>query len=106
MSQYAKRRDINQDPTQSAYEMVLGGHITDCSRFGEGFPDLLVSFGGEFCEPYIGLVEIKRDAKAEYTAHQIQFRKRHPGCVKRIETVEQAIEHAAWIRQQVKKLAV
>ena len=101
---YAARKDANHNPIEAAYRQILGDHVTDCSALGT-VGDLYVSFGGEFSTPYGVFVEIKRDAKADYTAAQIRFRKNHPGCMKRIETVDQAIEHAQELRAMVKRLA-
>ena len=74
---------------------MLGDHVTDTSKAGIGLGDLFVSFGA-----FPGIfIEIKRDAKAEYTAHQIRFQNAHPHAVLRCETVDQAIEQAAMIRK-------
>jgi len=51
---YAKRTDANQA------EIV--------SKVGKGIPDLLVTFNGETI-----LMEVKRDAKAKFTAEQLKF---------------------------------
>ncbi len=100
---YARRKDENHNPIEAALRQMLGDHVTDCSAFGAGVGDLFVSFGGEFIEPVCYFVEIKRNEKAGYTAAQIRFQKSHPGCVKRIETVEQAIALAQFIRARVKQ---
>lgn len=105
MRSYARRRDANQGEIESAYRQLLGDHVTDSSAWAGGAGDLFISFGGEHTQSFCQFVEIKISDKAEYTAAQIRFRNRHPGCVKRIETVDQAIEHAQWIRQQVKRLS-
>ena len=102
---YARRRDENHSEIEAAFRQMLGDHVSDLSAVGGGVGDLFVSFGGEFSEPVCYMVEIKRDEKAEYTAAQIRFRKQHPGCTKRIETVDQAIAFAQFIRARVKLLA-
>ena len=102
---HAARKDENHNPIETAFRQMLGDHVTDLSALGAGVGDLFVSFGGEFSEPVGYFVEIKRDDKAEYTVAQIRFRKQHPGCVKRIETVEQAIALAQFIRKRVKQIA-
>lgn len=102
---YARRKDENHNPIEAAFRQLLGDHVSDLSAVGGGVGDLYVSFGGEFTEPVGYFVEIKRDEKAEYTAAQIRFRKQHPGCVKRVESVDQAIALASAIRATVKRLA-
>ena len=102
---HAARKDGNHNEIEAAFRQMLGDHVTDLSAAGDGVGDLFVSFGGEFTEPIGYFVEIKRDEKAEYTAAQIRFRKQHPGCTKRIETVDQAIAFAQFIRARVKLLA-
>lgn len=62
---------------------------------GDGLGDLYVSFGA-----FPGIfIEIKRDAKADYTAHQIRFQNTHPHAVLRCESEDQAIEQAKMIRR-------
>ena len=75
---------------------MLGDHVTDSSGWGGGAGDLFVSFGA-----FPGVfIEIKRDAKADYTAHQIRFRNKHPRAVIRCESVAQAIEICGDIRRR------
>ena len=105
MTRYAHKVDSNQSEIERAYRQLLGDKVTDASAWGDGCPDLFLSFGGEFTDAFGCWAEIKRDDKATFTAHQIRFKNAHPGTVRRIETVEQAIEHATWIRAQVKRLA-
>jgi hypothetical protein len=42
--------------------------VYDLSKVGKGIPDLLVTFNGETI-----LMEVKRDAKAKFTAEQLKF---------------------------------
>ncbi len=105
MSKYAKRVDANHSEIEAAFRQLLGDHVTNCAAFGDGFPDLFVSFGGQSGPAYACGVEIKRDDKATFTAHQIRFRNTHPGVVHRIETVEQAVKLAQQIRRIVTHLA-
>lgn len=99
---FARRKDENHNAIEAALRQMLGDHVTDLSGVGLGVGDLYVSFGGEMTEPIGYFVEVKRDDKAEHTAAQIRFMKQHPGCVKRIETVDQAIALAQFIRSRVK----
>ena len=105
MTTYARRRDANQGEIEAAFRQLLGDHVTDSSGWAGGAGDLFLSFGGEFRDAFCCFAEIKVDDRATYTAHQVRFRNRHPGCVRRIETVDEAIQYAQWIRQQVKRLA-
>jgi hypothetical protein len=75
---------------------MLGDHVTDTSALGMGIGDLYVSFGA-----FPGVfIEIKRDGKAEYTAHQIRFQNTHPYAVIRCESVDQAAAICAAIRKR------
>ena len=79
---------------------MLGDHVTDTSSAGIGLGDLYVSFGA-----FPGVfIEIKKDAKAEYTAHQIRFQNTHPHAVIRCESVEQAIVICREIRKKAAQL--
>ena len=105
MNKYARRKDENHNPIEDAYRLILGDKVTDSSAWGGGAGDLFVSFGGEHCDAYAQFVEIKRDEKAPYTAAQIRFQRTHPGCIVRVNSVEDALAHAQQIRRMVKKLA-
>ena len=75
---------------------MLGDHVTDSSNWGGGAGDLFVSFGA-----FPGIfIEIKRDDKAPYTAHQIRFRNTHPHAVLRCESVDQAAAICKRIRAE------
>jgi hypothetical protein len=96
MSRYAVKRDGNHGPIEAVFRKMLADHVTDCSAWGYGAGDLYVSFGkfpGVF-------VEIKKDGKAPYTAHQVAFQRTHPRAVVRCESVDQAIGICAGIRLQ------
>ena len=91
---YARKRDSNHGEIEAVFRKMLGDHVTDTSQLGLGVGDLYVSFGA-----FPGIfIEIKRDEKADYTAHQIRFRNTHPKAVLRCETVEQAIAICGKIR--------
>ena len=80
---------------------MLGDHVTDTSSAGIGLGDLYVSFGA-----FPGVfIEIKRDAKATYTAHQVRFQNTHPHAVLRCESEDQAIEICAMIRKRAQAMA-
>ena len=74
---------------------MLGDRVTDSSNWGGGAGDLFVSFGNVHY-----FIEIKRDDKAPYTAHQIRFRNTHPHAVLRCESVDQAAAICKRIRAE------
>ena len=97
---HAARRDVNHGPIESVFRQMLGDHVTDASGWGDGAGDLFVSFG-QICR----FIEIKRDAKADYTAHQVRFRRTHPHAVIRCETIEEAAAICKFIRAQSRVVA-
>lgn len=100
MPSYAKRRDANHNPIEDIFRQMLGDHVTDSSGWGGGAGDLYVSFGD-----FPGIfIEIKRDAKADYTAAQIRFQRTHPKAWLRCENGDQAIEICKRIRKQSRLL--
>jgi len=64
---YAKRTDANQAKIVKILRQA-GADVYDLSKVGKGIPDLLVTFNGETI-----LMEVKRDAKAKFTAEQLKF---------------------------------
>ena len=64
---FAKRTDANQAEIVKALRQA-GADVYDLSKVGKGIPDLLVTFNGETI-----LMEVKRDAKAKFTAEQLKF---------------------------------
>lgn len=99
---HAARKDANHNPIEDVFRQMLGDHVTDSSSWGGGAGDLFVSFGA-----FPGVfIEIKRDAKADYTAHQIRFQNTHPHAVMRCESEGQAIEICRWIRRQAQDIAM
>ena len=96
----AARRDANHGEIEAVFRQMLADHVTDTSALGLGIGDLFVSFGHVHY-----FIEIKRDAKATYTAHQVRFQNAHPHAVIRCETVEQAMQICATIRRQANMLA-
>ena len=64
---YAKRTDANQAEIVKTLRQA-GADVYDLSKVGKGIPDLLVTFNGETI-----LMEVKRDAKAKFTAEQLKF---------------------------------
>ena len=98
---YAKRVDVNHAEIEAVFRQMLAGHVTNTSAWGHGAGDLFCSWGA-----FPGVfVEIKRDAKAEYTAHQIRFQKDHPHAVIRCDSVEQAAAICKRIRRQAEDIA-
>lgn len=93
----AAKRDTNHNEIFDVFYKLLSAHVTDTSKWGDGAGDLFVSVGKVY-----RFIEIKRDDKAEYTAHQIRFQNAHPGAVIRCESVTQAIE----ICRELRKLAM
>ena len=97
---HAARRDSNHGPVEAVFRQMLGDHVTDSSKWGGGAGDLFVSFGA-----FPGVfIEIKRDAKADYTAAQIRFQNTHPHAVLRCESEAQAIEICKVIRARAQVL--
>ena|SRR3990167_2044507 len=93
---HAARRDANHSPIEAIFRQMLGDHVTDTSSAGIGLGDLYVSWGN-----FPGVfIEIKRDAKADYTAHQIRFQRTHPRAVIRCESENQAVEICGEIRRK------
>ena len=92
---YAARRDTNHGEIEAVFRAMLGVHVTDSSGWADGAGDLFVSFG-----KIHHFIEIKRDAKAEYTAMQIRFQNTHPHAVIRCDSEAQAAEICKDIRQR------
>jgi Holliday junction resolvase len=83
---YAKRVDANHAIVVKTLR-ELGCTVFDTSRVAGGFPDLVVGKNQKTI-----LVEVKRDAKAPYTASQKLFMQNWQGsAVCRIHDVEGAI---------------
>ena len=83
---YAKRTDVNQKEIVKALR-DMGATVFDTSSVGKGYPDLNVFYKGNTI-----LVEIKRDANARLTVHQIAFwDKWQGGKLVRINNVKEAI---------------
>lgn len=83
---YAARKDANHNEITKALE-AAGAYVFDCSGFGKGFPDVLVSYGELF------LLEYKDGAKPKsaqrLTKAQKEFRKRFPVDV--VSNVDEAL---------------
>jgi hypothetical protein len=97
---HAARKDTNHAEIEAVFRKMLADHVTDTSSLGLGVGDLFVSFGRVHY-----FIEIKRDEKAHYTAHQQRFINAHPHAVLRCETVEQAVEQCNRIRGRALLLA-
>jgi hypothetical protein len=82
---HAAKRDANHGELEAVFRKMLGDHVTDSSKWGDGAGDLFVSFGKVHY-----FVEIKRDENADYTPAQIRFRRTHPHAVLRCESIDQA----------------
>ena len=100
MTRYAARKDENHNEIEQALRILLGDHVTNCSRFGEGAPDLYCSFGKFGC-----WVEIKRDDKAKLTPAQIAFRRTHEGVYYVVRSIDEATDCAHYIRLMASKVA-
>lgn len=100
MTRYAAKLDSNHGEIERVLRQLLADHVTDCSRFGNGCPDLYCSFGKFGC-----FVEIKRDAKAKLTPPQIAFRRTHDAVYYVCHSVEHAADLAQYIRRQASVLA-
>jgi Holliday junction resolvase len=83
---YAKRTDANQAEIVKTLRQA-GADVYDLSKVGKGIPDLLVTFNGETI-----LMEVKRDAKAKFTAEQLKFiAKWKGGPLSRVDSPESAL---------------
>ena len=96
---WAAKRDSNHGPIEAVFRQMLGDHVTDSSKWMGGAGDLFVSFG-QICY----FVEIKRDAKADYTAAQVRFQNTHPNAVLRCESEDQAITLCSMIRKRAQSI--
>ena len=82
----AKRVDVNQKEIVVALRQ-LGFSVTDLSAVGKGCPDLLAGRNG-----ITYLLEIKRDKKAKFTAHQIEWQNAWKGGIfARIESIDDVL---------------
>ena len=82
----AKRVDVNQREIVHALR-TLGATVQDLSGVGSGCPDLLIGYRGVTI-----LIEVKRDAKAKLTTHQVEWHNSwRGGLVARIESIDEAI---------------
>ena len=82
----AKRVDVNQREIVHALR-TLGATVQDLSGVGNGCPDLLIGYRGVTM-----LIEVKRDAKAKLTTHQVEWHNNwRGGLVARIESIDEAI---------------
>ena len=63
-----KRVDSNHAELRD-YMRKLGAIVKDTSKFGEGFPDVMVKFCG-----VIFFIEIKKDEKAKLTKAEQEFK--------------------------------
>jgi Holliday junction resolvase len=89
----AKRVDVNQKEIVAALRQ-LGFSVTDLSAVGKGCPDLLAGKHG-----ITYLFEIKRDNKAKFTEHQIQWQKEWKGGIfARIEAIDDVIKLATAVQ--------
>ena len=83
---YARRTDANQAEIVKTLREA-GADVYDLSKVGKGIPDLLVTFNGETI-----LMEVKRDAKAKFTADQLKFiAKWKGGPLSRVDSPESAL---------------
>ena len=83
---YARRTDANQAEIVKTLRDA-GADVYDLSKVGKGIPDLLVTFNGETI-----LMEVKRDAKAKFTAEQLKFiAKWKGGPLSRVDSPESAL---------------
>ena len=82
----AKRVDVNQKEIVHALR-TFGATVQDLSGVGAGCPDLLIGYRGHTI-----LIEVKRDAKAKLTSHQVEWHDGwRGGLAVRIESIDDAI---------------
>jgi hypothetical protein len=93
MTRYKLRKDANHAEITRVLEQI-GCAVADLSRVGEGCPDLLVSRDGEQV-----LAEIKTE-RGKPTKPQLNFFGRWQGEIRTVRNVDDAIELAAWLRNQ------
>jgi len=83
----AKKVDINQKDIVSTLRK-FGVSVFCLHEVGRGCPDLLCGFGGKTF-----LAEVKRDKRATFTKHQVEFMlKWHGGEIHRLESEDDALE--------------
>ena len=104
MNRRAARTDDNQKEIVAAFEMC-GLSVALLHRAGEGFPDLVVGYGG-----LSGLVEVKDGDKPpsarKLTKKQIQFREEWRGDYTVIKDTDEAIAFAEYFRDRANRLMV
>ena len=64
---YRHKVDVNQAEIVKTLREA-GADVYILSMLGKGLPDLMVAYGGVTL-----LIEVKRDAKAKFTAEQLKF---------------------------------
>jgi hypothetical protein len=100
MMRYAARQDSNHGEIMDVFRSLLGEHVSETFRFGDGVGDGYVSFG---C--YGVWVEIKSDPNAKLTPAELRFHMRHAGCIFRVENTQQAENVARIVRARGMALA-
>ena len=86
MSKYARKKDNNHNEIQQALT-AAGTRCVDCSRFGDGFPDILVEVRGRFI-----LLEVKQ-GKADLTdAERVMHAFLAHGPIHVVRTVDEALD--------------
>jgi len=84
---YAKRTDKNQQEIVDALRKH-GAVVVDCSKIGQGFPDLVVGYQNK----HTILMEVKSSPKALHTKPQLAFLARWTGGpLVRVDNVESAL---------------
>lgn len=90
---YAKRTDANQTEIVETLRKA-GADVYILSMVGRGIPDLMVCFNGETI-----LMEVKRDAKAKFTADQLKFIANWKGGpLSRVDSPEAALRAIGLVR--------
>jgi hypothetical protein len=72
---YAKRKDNNHAEIENALK-AASYVVENCSRFGAGFPDLMVGSKGK--QPRLVLLEVKQE-KGKYTDAEFEFTNKWAG---------------------------
>ena len=87
MPRYAAKVDANQSPIVKGLKDIFGPDaVFDCSRVGQGFPDIMVGVRGVNI-----LMEIKTD-KGKLTPDQVYFHKEWDGQVAVVTSLQDAID--------------
>lgn len=107
MSRFARKVDSNHRTIIEAFE-AMGCEITDTSRVGGGFPDLIVTLDTFVAPQAHVLVEVKDGSRPpgerRLTPAQVEFRAHHPRLrIVTVLSVEDVQELVRNLRQPLRR---